>query len=94
MVPASVARPTEVPIASKNAEMRMVKISRTAAMPPRVPKAPNRSAEPNREKSGSLLVLESQTGTFRDQPVGDLTELPEGTTFSRMMERAVEASTP
>ena len=81
MVPASVARPTEVPIASKNAEMRMVKISRTAAMPPRVPKAANRSAEPNREK-------------FRDQPVGDLTELPEGTTFSRMMERAVEASTP
>ena len=72
MVPASVARPTEVPIASKKAEIRMVKISRTAAMPPRVPKALNRSAEPNSEKSGSLLVLESQTGTFRDQPVGEV----------------------
>ena len=30
-----------------------------------MPKAPNRSAAPNSEKSGSLLVLESQTGTFR-----------------------------
>ena len=83
----------EVPIASKKAEIRMVKISRTGAMPPRVPKALNRSAEPNGEKSGDLLVLESQTGTFRDQPVGDNSRRRRHDLLQDDG-RAVEASTP
>ena len=94
MVPASAARPTETPIASKKTESRIVNTSSEAASGPIWVNAPNRSAEPMREKFGVVNFRSAREGTFRDQPVAAFFTEPEGTTASRIRDSAVEASTP
>ena len=47
-----------------------------------------------REKFGVVNFRSAREGTFRDQPVGASFTLPEGIVASKMMDSAVEASTP
>ena len=96
-VPASRARPTETPIASKNTESRIANTSREAISPPTEVKAPNRSTLPSRCRSGA--VHSGREGAIRDQPVGTAfpsasTEGPMWNTASSTLARIVAATMP
>ena len=65
-------------IASKNTDSRMVNTSSEAASGPMWVNAPNRSAEPMREKFGVVNFMSAREGTFRDQPVAASFTEPEG----------------
>lgn len=97
---ASFARPTIVPMASKKMLSRMVKVNRTAAVPPRWPNAPNKLTLPTRLRSGTPTHDPAgSSGTTSDQPAGfsswpGATLGPTSNTASSTTARAVAASTP
>ena len=93
MVPASVAKPTETPMASKKTESRIANTNRDAPSTPIAPNAPNR-ADPISEKSGAEKEKLLSAGTLSDQPVGFPLPLPIWKTASRMIDSAVDATTP
>src|SRR5699024_10759484 len=66
-LPASRDSPTEVPIASKNTDSKMAKISKDAAVAPTEENAPNEKL-PNRLKSG--VVQSGMAGVTRLHPSG------------------------
>ena len=68
MLPASVARPTMVPMASKKMLSRITNASRVAATKPRCSKAPNGLAWPISDRSGA--AHSENAGATRDQPCG------------------------